>query len=97
MAGLDGIQKKIDPRKEGYGPYDFNLYTLSPEEQKKLKQLPRTLDESLNALEADNEFLTKNGVFPSSLIDLWIGRKRKDAARYNQLPHPVEYEMYYDL
>jgi glutamine synthetase len=97
MAGLDGIIKKTDPRKEGYGPYDFNLYSLSPEEQKKLKQLPRTLDESLDALEADHEFLTKDGVFPETLIDLWIGRKRKDAARYNQLPHPVEFELYYDL
>jgi len=97
MAGLDGIAKKIDPHKEGYGPYDFNLYNLTAEEQKKIRQLPRTLDEALDALEADNEFLTVGGVFPKRLIEIWIAKKRKDAARYNQLPHPVEFEMYYDL
>ena len=97
MAGLDGIEKKIDPAKEGFGPYDFNLYDLTPEEQKEIKQLPRTLDEALDALEADKEFLTKGGVFPDKLIEIWIDKKRKEAARYNELPHPVEFEMYYDL
>lgn len=97
MAGLDGIQKKIDPAKEGFGPYDFNLYNLSPEDQKKIKQLPRTLDQALDALEADHDFLTAGGVFPQRLIDIWIACKRADAARYNQQPQPIEYEMYYDL
>jgi len=97
MAGLDGVQKKIDPHKEGYGPYDFNLYNLSPEEQQKIKQLPRSLDESLDALEADHEFLTMGGVFPEKLIEIWIKKRRKEAAKYNQLPQPVEFEMYYDL
>lgn len=97
MAGLDGIQKKIDPSKEGYGPYDFNLYNLSPEEQRKIKQLPRSLDEALDALEADHDFLTAGGVFPQRLIDIWIQKRRQDAARYNQLPQPVEFDMYYDL
>jgi len=97
MAGLDGVQKKIDPHKEGYGPYDFNLYNLSPEEQQKIKQLPRSLDESLDALEADHEFLTAGGVFPEKLIEVWIKKRRKEAAKYNQLPQPVEFEMYYDL
>ena len=97
MAGLDGIQKKIDPSKEGYGPYDFNLYNLSPEEQQKIKQLPRTLDEALEALEADHEFLTRGDVFSKKLIDIWIAKRRRDVARYNQLPQPIEFEMYYDL
>jgi glutamine synthetase len=97
MAGLDGIQKKTDPHKEGYGPYDFNLYNLSEDEQKNIKQLPRTLDEALNALEADNEFLTAGGVFPQRLIDVWISNKRAESARFNQLPQPVEFEMYFDL
>ena len=97
MAGLDGVQKKIDPQKQGYGPYDFNLYNLTREEQNKIKQLPRTLDQALNALEADHEFLTVNDVFPKRLIEIWIENKRAEAARYNQLPHPVEFEMYYDL
>ena len=97
MAGLDGIKNKIDPSKEGFGPYDFNLYNLSKEEQKQIKQLPRTLDEALDALEADNEFLKAGGVFPDKLIEVWIENKRKEATRYNQLPQPVEFEMYYDL
>lgn len=97
MAGLDGIDKKIDPSKEGYGPYDFNLYNLSEAEQKKIKQLPRSLDEALDALEADHDFLTAGGVFPEKLIEIWIKNRRADTARYNQLPQPVEFDMYYDL
>ena len=97
MAGLDGIQKKIDPHKEGFGPYDFNLYNLSPEEQGRIKQLPRTLDEALDALSADHGFLTAGGVFPEKLIEIWIDKKRRDVSRFNQLPHPVEFDMYYDL
>ena len=97
MAGLDGIQKKIDPQKEGFGPYDFNLYNLTAEEQKKIQQLPRSLDEALDALAADHDFLAAGGVFPERLISVWIKNKKAEAARYNTLPHPVEFEMYYDL
>jgi len=97
MAGLDGVQKQIDPHEAGYGPYDFNLYTLSDEEKKSIKQLPRTLDEALDALEADHEFLTAGGVFPQRLLDIWVANKRAEAARVNQIPQPVEFEMYYDL
>ena len=97
MAGLDGIMDGVDPSLEGFGPYDFNLYNLSAEEQLAVKQLPRTLDEALDALEADNDFLTAGGVFPQRLLELWIKNKRAESARYNQLPHPVEFELYYDL
>lgn len=97
MAGIDGIQKKIDPHKEGFGPYDFNLYNLSPEEQRKIRQLPRSLDEALDALEADHDFLTAGGVFPERLLEIWIDKRRRESARFSQLPHPVEYEMYFDL
>ncbi len=97
MAGIDGVKNKIDPKKAGYGPYDFNLYNLSKKEQAKIKFLPQSLDEALNALEADHDFLTQGGVFPKRLIEIWIEKKRKEAARYNQMPHPVEFEMYFDL
>jgi glutamine synthetase len=97
MAGLDGMRKKIDPRKEGFGPYDFNLYNLSDEDRKHIKQLPRTLDEALDALEADHEFLLEGGVFPMKLLETWVKNKRAEAARYNQMPHPLEFELYYDL
>jgi len=97
MAGLDGIGKQIDPHEEGFGPYDFNLYDLTEEEKKSIKQLPHSLDEALDALEADNEFLTAGGVFPQRLLDIWVRNKRAEAARYNLLPHPVEFELYYDI
>ncbi|MDR2715960.1 MAG: glutamine synthetase, partial [Coriobacteriaceae bacterium] len=83
--------------KEGFGPYDTNLYDLPPEEQARIQQLPRSLDEALDALEADHEFLTKGGVFPEKPIEIWVARRRQEAARYNQLPHPAEVELYYDL
>ncbi|MCL2067959.1 MAG: type I glutamate--ammonia ligase [Treponema sp.] len=97
MAGIDGIKKQIDPQKEKYGPYDFNLYNLSKKEQAKIKFLPQSLDEALNALESDHGFLTETGVFPKRLIEIWIENKRKETARYKQLPHPVEFQMYFDL
>lgn len=97
MAGLDGIKRKIDPTAEGFGPYDVNLYTLSKEEQTKIKGLPKSLDEALDALEKDHEFLLAGGVFPQRLIEIWIENKRKEARRINDIPHPLEFEMYYDL
>ena len=97
MAGLDGVRKGIDPEKEGFGPYDFNLYKLSPEEQKRIRQLPRNLDQALDALEKDHDFLTEGGVFPKRLIEIWIQNRRAEAAMYNQMPQPIEFSLYYDL
>jgi len=97
MAGIDGVKNKIDPKKAGYGPYDFNLYNLTKKEQAKIKFLPQTLDEALDALAADHDFLLQGNVFPKRLVEIWIENKRKEAARYKQLPHPVEFEMYFDL
>ena len=97
MAGLDGIKNKIDPEKEGYGPYDFNLFELSEEDKKKIKGLPKSLGSAIKALAVDNEFLQAGGVFPKELIDLWIANKRNDLKRHVAMPTPMEYEMYYDL
>lgn len=97
MAGIDGILNKIDPVAEGYGPYDFNLFDLSDEDKKKLKGLPKTLDEALDALEEDHDFLTKGGVFPERLIEIWLENKRADTRKHSQMPTPLEYDMYYDL
>lgn len=97
MAGLDGIKNKIDPMAEGYGPYDFNLYSLPEEEKKKIKSLPKTLDEALDALEKDHAFLTEGNVFPERLIEIWLKNKRAEARRHNQMPTPMEFDMYYDL
>lgn len=97
MAGIDGIKNKIDPKEHGWGPYDFNLYNLPEEEQKKLTSLPRSLDEALDALEEDNEYLTCAGVFPKVLLDTWIKNKRAEAESINRIPHPAEFAHYYDL
>lgn len=97
MAGIDGVKNKIDPVAEGYGPYDFNLYTLSDEDRKKVKGLPRTLDEALDELENDHAFLTDGGVFPKKLIEIWIANKREETRQHTQMPTPMEFKMYYDL
>ena len=97
MAGLDGIQKKLDPTELGFGPYDINLYHLSKEEQEKIKPLPASLREALDALEKDHDFLLEGNVFPKRLIEVWIETKRKELKEINQIPHPAEFPLYYDL
>ena len=96
MAGLDGVKNQIDPHKNGWGPYDKNLYTLSPEEKTQLKSLPTSLDAALDALEADHDYLTAGGVFPEELIHNLIRSKREECARTAAVPHPVEFEQYYN-
>ena len=97
MAGLDGVINKIDPRTNGWGPYDFNLYHLSDEEKAKLTQLPTSLPDALDALEADNEFLTAGGVFPKELLTNFIKAKRAECAELAKIPHPAEFDKYYNL
>ncbi|MDR0323118.1 MAG: glutamine synthetase, partial [Treponema sp.] len=97
MAGIDGIKNKIDPKKEKFGPYDFNLYNLTKREKARIKFLPQSLDEALNALAEDNSFLMQGNVFPKRLIEIWIENKRRESLRYKQLPHPFEFETYFDL
>ena len=97
MAGIDGIKNKIDPAKNGWGPFDFNLFDLSDEEKKKVQGLPKSLSEALEALEKDNEYLQVGGVFPKRLIDLWIKRRKADIEKVNAIPNPAEFELYYDL
>lgn len=97
MAGLDGVQNQIDPGENGWGPYDFNLYDLDQEQQAKIQSLPKNLDEALAALEKDHEYLTKSGVFPERLIEIWIQRKRAESKDISQVPHPAEFQKYFDL
>ena len=97
MAGLDGIKNKIDPHVKGWGPYDFNLYSLSDEEKAKIDGLPTSLDEALDALEKDHDYLTVGGVFPERLLQIWISKKRAEAAEINRIPTPAEYARYYSL
>ena len=97
MAGLDGIKNQIDPHENGWGPYDVNLYTLSDEEKAKLQGLPASLDAALDALEADNDYLTAGNVFPKELIANIIKTKREECRQMSMIPHPAEFEKYYNL
>ena len=97
MAGLDGVKNKIDPHANGWGPYDMNLYNLPAEEKAKLKGLPTSLDAALDALEADHDYLTAGGVFPEELIANFIKTKRAECAYLATIPHPAEFDKYYNL
>jgi glutamine synthetase len=97
MAGLDGIKNKIDPHENGWGPYDVNLYNLPEEEKKKLKGLPTSLEQALDALEADHDYLTAGGVFPEILIENFIKNKRAECFEMSKIPTPVEFDKYYNL
>ena len=97
MAGLDGIKNQIDPHENGWGPYDMNLYHLPEEEKAKLQSLPVCLEDALDALEADHDYLTAGGVFPQELIDNFIKNKRKECRDLAAVPNPAEFEKYYNL
>ncbi len=97
MAGLDGVKNQIDPHENGWGPYDMNLYHLPEEEKEKLQALPTTLDAALDALEADHDYLTAGGVFPEHLIKNFIANKRKECMQMAAIPHPAEFEKYFNL
>jgi len=93
MAGLDGIQERIDPGQ----PVDEDLFELPEDELAKIKHVPHSLDEALDALEEDHEFLLKGGVFTEDLVQTWIDYKRKEEADQVRLrPHPWEFALYYD-
>ena len=97
MAGLDGIKNKIDPHENGWGPYDMNLYNLPEEEKAKLKGLPTSLEAALDALEADHDYLTAGGVFPKELLKNFIKSKRAECSEMSKIPHPAEFDKYYNL
>jgi glutamine synthetase len=98
MAGIDGIMNKIDPTKEGFGPYDVNVFDLPEEERNKIKGLPKSLDEALEALKNDNEYLQKGGVFDKAFLNNWIKYKtNKELVKVLPVPTPQEYSMYFDV
>jgi glutamine synthetase len=93
MAGIDGIQNRIHPGE----PADYDLYELPPAEAAKIKQVPGSLAEAMEALEADHDFLLKGGVFTPDLIETWIRLKREREVDPIRLrPHPYEFYLYYD-
>ena len=93
MAGMDGVVNKIDPGE----PLDVDLYDLSPERAAGVTQVPGRLEEVLDALEADHEFLLKGDVFTEDLIQMWLDYKRAmEADEVRLRPHPYEFYLYFD-
>ena len=94
MAGLDGIKNKIEPPK----PIDKDLYELTPEEAAKVKSVPGSLEQVLDALERDHDFLLDGDVFTKDVIDTWINYKRtKEVDAIRLRPHPHEFALYFDI
>ncbi len=93
MAGLDGIQNKIHPGEA----MDKDLYDLPPEEEKNIPQVCFSLDQALDALDKDRDFLTAGGVFTNDLIDAYVKLKNDEVTRLRMTTHPVEFDMYYSL
>ena len=94
MAGLDGIQNKLTPP----GPLDKDLYDLPPEDLARIESTPGSLDEVLDALEADHDFLLKGDVFTKDVIENWVAYKRENEINAIRLrPHPWEFALYFDL
>ncbi|MEY4949077.1 MAG: Glutamine synthetase [Pseudomonadota bacterium] len=93
MAGLDGIARKLDPKK----PLDKDIYSLTPEELKDVPSMPASLEESLSNLKKDHEFLLKGDVFTEDVIETWIDYKMSNEVSPMRLrPHPYEFALYYD-
>jgi glutamine synthetase len=94
MAGLDGIANRVDPGQ----PIDKNLYDLPPAEAKKVKSTPGSLQQALDALEADHAFLLRGKVFTEDVIETWLSYKRdKEVDAIALRPHPYEFHLYYDI
>jgi glutamine synthetase len=93
MAGLDGVQNKIHPGEAA----TKNLYDLPPEEDALVPTVCHSLEQALEALQADHEFLTRGGVFSKDMIESYIALKMEEVQRMRMTPHPIEYDMYYGL
>jgi len=94
MAGLDGIENKIDPGD----PLDKDIYALSPKELENVPTMPGSLEEALECLHADHAFLLKGDVFTEDALETWISYKRDhEVSPVRMRPHPHEFELYFDL
>ena len=94
MAGLDGIENKIDPGQ----PLDKDIYDLGPEELANVPSMPGSLEDALSALERDHDFLLKGDVFTEELLRTYIEYKQeKEVNAMRQRPHPFEFSLYYDI
>ncbi len=98
MAGLDGILNRIDPTETGFGPFDTNVFAWPPEKQAKIRGLPASLGEALQALAADHDFLLTGGVMDKEFIEDWIDYKMsQEYLEVRDRPHPYEMALYFDV
>jgi glutamine synthetase len=95
LAGIDGVVNKIDPVTEGFGPYDKNILEEGIKDH--IKFLPRNLEEALDALEVDKDFLKRGNIFTEELIEQWVKIKQEEIMSIGTMPHPFEYKMYFNL
>lgn len=93
MAGLDGVQNKIHPGEAA----TKNLYDLPPEEDALVPTVCNSLEQALECLQNDHEFLTRGGVFSKEMIDAYIALKMEEVQRFRMTPHPIEFDMYYTM
>ena len=93
MAGLDGIENKIDPGD----PMDKNLYDLPPEELEGIPTVCGSLREACDTLDGDRDFLKKGGVFSDDQIDGYLELKMEEVEAFEMMPHPIEFDMYYSV
>ena len=92
MQSVGGI---LD-RATGYGPFDYDVMSWSESDQKRIKKVPFSLNEALNAIEGDSDFLTSSGVFSSDFISFWVKALRKESNDILTRPIPIEIERYLD-
>ncbi len=95
-AGIDGMERELDPSSNGHGPFDVDLHSLPEDQRSHIVPLPSRLEEALDELRADSAFLTASGVFPESFIDTWIEQKALEAEDVRTRPHPAEYRLLFD-
>ncbi len=95
LAGLDGIQRAIDPAKAGFGPFEGDVFSWPEEKRAAIKHLPGSLPAAAAALDTDMEFLTLPGVFASDFLHTWNAMLRRDAAEVDARPHPFEIQKYF--
>ncbi len=97
LAGIDGIERQLDPTELGFGPLDEDIFSWPAERRAEIKALPTSLEEAMVALEEDHNFLLTGDVFNADLIERWIEQKRWEDRQVRNRPHPYEIELYYDL
>ena len=97
LAGIDGIQNRIDPSAEGFGPIDENIFLWTKEKRETIKSLPTSLENAVKSLKEDHFFLTKDGIFEEEMIEEWVTVKLSEEFELRSHPHPFELEKYFDF